>query len=71
MPDGVSDMSMLAAYNPIIQKAMNELPRVAARVIEKEGLDVDQFDALQQKMKRNIFFRFRVKKALRRLIDRK
>lgn len=51
--------------SPLIQRACADFPVLAQRIITAYQLDLPDFNALQDRMQRNVVFRWRVNMALR------
>jgi hypothetical protein len=63
----MSDPEILPAMNPIIQKLSLEFPKTASRIIAQNGLHIEAFNALQERIDKNIFFRFAVQNEVRKI----
>lgn len=63
----MADPEFLPAMNPLIQKACRSFSEVANDIIRRNGLYVEEFNDLQEKVERNAFYRFRVQNEIRKL----
>lgn len=53
--------------NPIIQKLSQEFPKTASRIIAQNGLLIEEFNSLQEKVEKNFFYRFAVQNEIKRI----
>ena len=67
LPERMSDPSLQPAFCTQIRHMSAALPRTALHVITQNGLDPEQFEALQDRVERNPFFRMHVQREIRRL----
>jgi hypothetical protein len=67
LPPKMSDPEFLPAMSPIIQRASANFPKVAASIISKHQLPVEDFNAMQARVDRDPVFRIRVNREIRRL----
>jgi hypothetical protein len=57
----------LPAMSPAIQRACEQFPENAEKIIQKHGLQVERFTEMLEKTKNNIFYKGRVYFELSRL----
>jgi len=67
LPQRMSDPEILPAMNPIIQKLSQEFPKTASRIISQNGLHIEEFNSLQDRVDKNILFRYAVQSEIRRI----
>lgn len=63
----MSDPAMQAAYCPKIRRLAAALPRLAESIVQRNGLDVEEFEELQRKLERNPLFRLQVRREIKQL----
>lgn len=63
----MADPEFLPAMCPTIQKACKDFPHLANHIIQRNGLHVEEFNLLQEKLSKNMFFRYQIKKEIDKL----
>lgn len=63
----MADPDYLPAMCPTIQKACKDFPNLANHIIRRNGLHVEEFNLLQEKLAKNIFFRYKIQKEIENL----
>jgi len=61
------DSNFLPAMCTNIQNACQDFPKRAAQVTSQFGLETKDFNELDQRMKNDMLFRFRVQREIRRI----
>ncbi|KAJ1415086.1 hypothetical protein B484DRAFT_401573 [Ochromonadaceae sp. CCMP2298] len=64
LPPNMCDPSINPFLCPAIRKACAEYPSAAAAIIQQNGLETEQFNALQKKLARNLLFRLSVQREI-------
>jgi hypothetical protein len=67
LPARMCDPDTLPAMCGTIQKACTCFPQAAANIIGENHLAVEEFNSLNDKVKKNPFFRFQVQRQLDKL----
>jgi hypothetical protein len=67
LPPRMADPEYLPAMCPTIQKACKEFPQLANQIIRKNGLHVEEFNLLQTKLAKNVWFRYKVERELEKI----
>jgi hypothetical protein len=63
----MSDPEILPAMNPIIQRLSQEFPKTACQIIAKNGLHIEEFNLLQEKVEKNFFYRVAVQNEIKKI----
>ena len=58
------DTSVVAAMSKQIQNACQEFPKAAAQIALQYGLESQDFNDLEEKMRKDSLFRYRVKREV-------
>ena len=67
LPPRMADPQYLPAMCAPIQRACRDFPTIAARHIGKCGLHIEEFNALQRKVRKNPIYRFMVQSEVEKL----
>ena len=67
LPQRMSDPEILPAMNPIIQRLSQEFPKTACQIIAKNGLHIEEFNLLQEKVEKNFFYRVAVQNEIKKI----
>lgn len=63
----MSDPEILPAMSPIIQRLSQEFPKTASQIIARNGLHIEEFNLLQEKVEKNFFYRFAVQNEIKKI----
>jgi hypothetical protein len=63
----MADPEYLPAMAPIVQRTCKDFPSVASNIIQEYGLHVEEFNALQEKLQKNFFFRYQVMNEINKI----
>lgn len=67
LPPRMADPEYLPAMCPTIQKACKDFPNLASFIIRRNGLHVEEFNTLQEKLTKNVVYRFQVQREIEKL----
>lgn len=67
LPPKMADPEYLPAMAPIVQRTCKDFPSVATNIIQEYGLHVEEFNALQEKLQKNFFFRYQVMNEINKI----
>lgn len=71
LPERMCDPDLYPAMCSRLQDACSSFPKTVGTVVSQYGLGMDEFDKLNDKMKKNFFFRFKVQNAINKLEQKK
>lgn len=67
LPSKMTDPDFLPAMSPVIQRASANFPKVAAIILGKYQMPVEEFNAMQVRVDKDPLFRMRVNREIKRL----
>lgn len=67
LPDNICDPDLQSSFAPPIRRACAEFPLIAEKVMQRNGLGAEEFNELQHKLDRNMWFRFKVQREIKKL----
>jgi len=67
LPEEMSDPELLPTMSREIQVAQKQFQQNVGEIIKRNSLDLEDFESLNDKLKRDIFFRLRVQSQLKRM----
>eukprot|EP00607_Mallomonas_marina_P008661 CAMPEP_0182424878 /NCGR_PEP_ID=MMETSP1167-20130531/11148_1 /TAXON_ID=2988 /ORGANISM="Mallomonas Sp, Strain CCMP3275" /LENGTH=207 /DNA_ID=CAMNT_0024605029 /DNA_START=378 /DNA_END=1001 /DNA_ORIENTATION=- len=67
LPNNMCDPASLPAMSRCIQTACAEFPKIALQIVTQYGLEPEDFNELDAKMKTDALFRFRVRKEVEKV----
>lgn len=65
----MADPDYLPAMCPLIQQTCTNFPHLAGKIVLLNGLPIEEFNNLQDKLRSNMFFRYQIQQELSRLPD--
>lgn len=68
LPECMCDPDVQPAMCPTIRNACSTFPHSAEAIIKHHGLDTTEFNALQQKLQSDFFFRVRVQMTVNKIV---
>ena len=67
LPLNMCDPEVQPTLCPTIRNACADYPKLAQSIIKQNGLGVEEFNELQKKLDRNIFFRMKVQNEVKKI----
>jgi hypothetical protein len=64
LPQRIVDPEYLPVMSPVVKKSCQKFVNIATDIIHNNGMKVEEFNYLQEKLKNSMFFKYQVRKEL-------